>query len=312
MKGERREWSPRALSTRLRVAFDDRYFRRRSAAGLVLVALAVGIVLVVTGGASGSRGRRASRSSANGIAGIPVPDPDRRARATELTAAAAVDSVLSYTPYIRAGTSRGREVALTFDDGPGPYTARILRVLQRTRTPATFFVIGEWAHLYPGLVRAEAHEGSEVGDHTETHPFMSSLPAAAQRTEILDAAAAISSTGAPSPVLWRPPYGSFNQTTLGILRKLRMLIVLWTIDTSDYARPGVGRIVYGALSGAKSGAIILMHDGGGDRSETVAALPRIILALRRRRYRLVTVSQLLTDDPPPRDQPAPQPLSGVG
>lgn len=91
-----------------------------------------------------------------------------------------------------------------------------------------------------------------------------------------------------------------------------MLVVLWTVDTGDYARPGVPRIVYTAVSGARPGAIILMHDGGGNRSETVAALPRIIAAIRRHGYRLVTISQLLADDPPPRHQPAPQPLSGLG
>ena len=91
-----------------------------------------------------------------------------------------------------------------------------------------------------------------------------------------------------------------------------MLLVLWTVDTSDYARPGVARIAYTPISGARPGAIVLMHDGGGDRAQTVTALPRIIAALRRHRYRLVTLSQLLADDPPPRHHPAPQPLYGRG
>jgi peptidoglycan/xylan/chitin deacetylase (PgdA/CDA1 family) len=210
-----------------------------------------------------------------------------------------------------AGTPRKREVALTFDDGPGPYTSQIIRILQRSRTPATFFVIGEWAGRYPTLVRAEARDGFEVGDHTETHPFMAALAAPLQRLQIVDAAAAIKRAGAPLPRLWRPPYGAFNAATLAILRQLRMLLVLWTVDTSDYARPGVNRIVYMALSGVRPGAIILMHDGGGNRAETVAALPRIIAALKRRGYRLVTVSQLLADDPPPHRQPG-RPLSGRG
>jgi peptidoglycan/xylan/chitin deacetylase (PgdA/CDA1 family) len=89
-------------------------------------------------------------------------------------------------------------------------------------------------------------------------------------------------------------------------------MVLWSVDTGDYARPGVSRIVHSALSGATSGSIILMHDGGGDRSETAAALPQIIRGLRRRHFHLVTVSQLAATDPPPRHQPPPQPLSGLG
>ncbi len=224
----------------------------------------------------------------------------------------AANDVLRYTSYINAGTPVRREVALSFDDGPGPYTPKILHILTRTHTPATFFVIGEWAKLYPQYVRAEVSAGSEVGDHTETHPFMSLLSPTVQREQIVDASYAIHAAGAPYPTLWRPPYGSFNQETRGILHELQMVVVLWTVDTSDYALPGVERIEFAALSGVRPGAIILMHDGGGDRSETIAALPRIIAALRRRGYRLVTVSQLLADDPPPRGQPPPQPLSGGG
>jgi peptidoglycan/xylan/chitin deacetylase (PgdA/CDA1 family) len=161
-------------------------------------------------------------------------------------------------------------------------------------------------------VREEARLGSEVADHTETHPFMSLLSPEAQRRQILDAAYAIHSAGAPYPTLWRPPYGAFNQETLGILHELRMVVVLWSVDTADYALPGAWRIERTALGGVRPGAIILMHDGGGNRSQTVAALPRVIVSLRRRGFRLVTVSQLLADDPPPHDQPRPLPLSGGG
>jgi hypothetical protein len=170
-------------------------------------------------------------------------------------------------------------VALTFDDGPGPYTPKILAVLRRMHAPATFFVIGEWAHRYPQLIRAETRAGFEVRDHTYTHSFMSRLPASLQRAQIIDAGDAIERAGAPFPHLWRPPYGAFNAATLQILRALQMLVVLWTVDTSEYARPGAQRIWYTALSGARPGAIILMHDGGGNRSETVAAVPRIIASL---------------------------------
>ncbi len=83
--------------------------------------------------------------------------------------------------------------------------------------------------------------GFEVGDHTETHPFMPALPAAAQRAEIVDAGEAIERDGAPFPDLRRPPYGAFNAATLAIVRALKMVVVLWTVDTSDYARPGVAR-----------------------------------------------------------------------
>jgi peptidoglycan-N-acetylglucosamine deacetylase len=201
-------------------------------------------------------------------------------------------------------------VALTFDDGPGPYTSKILRVLRRAHAVATFFVLGRWAPAYPRLVAAEVAAGCEVGDHTEDHKPLALLSASAQTAELTDAAQAIHQAGAPYPLLMRPPYGSFDTATLDVLRTLRMLMVLWSADTSDYLRPGVAKIIYTAVSGAQPGAIILMHDGGGDRSQTAAALPRIITRLRQRGFRLVTISQLLRDDPPPADQPPPHPLAG--
>ena len=217
-----------------------------------------------------------------------------------------------HTSYVQFAHGRRRVAALTFDDGPGQYTGSIVRILRRTHTPATFFVIGRLARAYPQLVATEARDGFEVGDHTETHPFLSELSSAEQAAEIGDAATDIRRAGAPFPHLFRPPYGAFDAATLRILRARRMMIVLWSVDTSDYARPGVTRIVYTAVSGARAGAIILMHDGGGDRSETVAALPRIVARLRQRGFRLVTLSQLVAADPPPRNQPPPTPLSGIG
>ncbi len=175
---------------------------------------------------------------------------------------------------------------------------------------ATFFVVGREVAMYKRLVADEYRGGNDVGDHTMSHPPLAQLSAAAQSEEIGGDARLIKAAGAPAPRLMRPPYGSFNTTTLQVLRAQRLLMVLWSVDTKDYSRPGTDRIVYTAVSGAEPGAIILMHDGGGERSETVAALPRIINRLRQRHYTLVTLSQLVKDDPPPRHQPAPHSLSG--
>jgi peptidoglycan/xylan/chitin deacetylase (PgdA/CDA1 family) len=270
------------------------------AAAAVLAAVTAGLAL----GGGGSKSPRAiSRPASRG----------RRSAAGPAAAQArAVDGVLARTSYVALAGRRRREVALTFDDGPGPYTRQILAVLTRMRAKATFFAMGRWAKAYPKLVATEVRAGCEVGDHTETHPFLASLGAAGQSAQIAGAAAAIARAGAPLPRLSRPPYGSFDRATMSILRARRMLMVLWSADTKDYARPGARKIAYTAISGAQPGAIVLMHDGGGDRSQTVAALPRIVRRLRRRGFRLVTVSQLVADDPPPAGQPAPQPLSGRG
>jgi peptidoglycan/xylan/chitin deacetylase (PgdA/CDA1 family) len=175
---------------------------------------------------------------------------------------------------------------------------------------ATFFEIGANIAALPRIAALVRRDGMQIGDHTESHPALARLAVAAQAAQLLGGAREIESIGAPAPVVWRPPYGSFDAATLRVARALHMLMVLWSVDTADYARPGVARIEYTALSGARGGTILLFHDGGGDREQTIAALPRIIARLKRRHFHIVTVSQLLRDDPPPRGQPPPRPLSG--
>lgn len=220
-----------------------------------------------------------------------------------------VDRVLRRTPFITGG-GRVREVALTFDDGPGPYTPQVLDVLRRAHVPATFFVVGQMLQDFGASLRAEEHEGFVVGDHTQNHPQMARLPRSAQVSQIADAAGGLRLRGVPYPRLFRPPYRSFSAATLGALRRFRMLMVLWTVDSRDYTRPGVAVIVRNVLSAVRPGAIVLMHDAGGERSETVRALPFIIRALRRRHLRLVTVPRLLRDDPPARVQRLPSASGG--
>jgi peptidoglycan/xylan/chitin deacetylase (PgdA/CDA1 family) len=225
---------------------------------------------------------------------------------------AAITRVQAYAPTILQGGSQRRDVALTFDDGPSTYTPEILSILQRLHAPATFFQIGQQSRMYPDLGTTELRAGYPVENHTRTHPFMAHLSAKDQKAEITDASAAIVGFGAPQPRLFRPPYGSYDATTLKLLREQRMLNVLWTVDTRDFAQPGADRIVYTALSGAVPGAIILMHDGGGPRVQEAVALPRIVSGLRERHYHLVTVPQMMLEDPPAPGQAVPRGLSGIG
>jgi peptidoglycan/xylan/chitin deacetylase (PgdA/CDA1 family) len=241
----------------------------------------------------------------------PPPLTVREARLAKAEAAA-VRRVLAYTPYVSGGGDRVREIALTFDDGPSAYTQGLLGELRRLHVPATFFQIGYAISEFPGYAAREVRFGFAIGDHTLTHPFLASMSAAAQRHEILGDAREIHAYGAPYPELMRPPYESFDAATTQITRAAHMLMVLWSVDTSDYTRPGVKQIVYTAVSGARPGAIILMHDGGGPRSETVAAVPTIVRDLRRRHYRLVTVPRLMLDDPPPPPAKPAHPLAKDG
>ena len=296
-----------AQGARSRSDWRRRRARRRAGCLIGLVVLLAATFAVARIRSGTDHAARAAGNRAGPPAALTRAVARRAARAEE-----AVDRALRRTSYLVAGGSRRRDIALTFDDGPSPFTHQIVRILLRTHTPATFFVIGRWARTYPRMVALEARDGFQIGDHTEDHAFLSLLPRLRQLNEIVDAARVIRRAGAPAPVLFRPPYGAFNASTRAILRARGLLMVLWSVDTSDYTRPGAARIVRAALAGARPGAVILMHDGGGDRSQTVAALPRIVTALRRRGYHLMTVPQLVLADPPPRHQPPPQPLSGIG
>jgi peptidoglycan-N-acetylglucosamine deacetylase len=307
-EGTRPGQPPRAAGERPRGPVAPHHRRRRAAALLVAtatVALIAGLAVGAASSGSSTATHRAPlvsngyfrriRTLASGGAGSFVVDEQRaEGQATTHT--------LSYTPYVRAAGTQHKEVALTFDDGPGPYTPDILRVLVRDHVPATFFEVGIEERYFHAATGEIVARGYPIGDHTETHAPMSELKRKAQLSQLIQESAAIGNYGAPFPRLFRPPYGMWDSTTLSILRKYKMLMVLWSVDTDDYERPGVNVIVQRALAGVEPGAIILLHDAGGDRSQTVAALPLIVKALRKRGYKLVTVPRLLLDNPAPKDQ----------
>jgi peptidoglycan/xylan/chitin deacetylase (PgdA/CDA1 family) len=288
-----------------------RYRRRRAIAGLALLAiLALLITAIDSHGGSGARHDRAASDPAADRAAAPRLTPAEQQARTHQAEEKAIDSVLAYTPAVTSGGSKGHELALTFDDGPGPYTQQLVGVLNKYHVHATFFAIGEEERYFSAGTTLELHSGDVVGDHTETHPMMASLSAHEQREELVEQIARIELLGGPRPRLFRPPYGSFDATTFRLLHQLHLLMVLWSTDTSDYTLPGVQAIVQRALAGAHPGAIILMHDAGGDRSETIAALPAIIRGLRKRGLEPVTIPRLMLDDPPPHGEPLPTSLAG--
>lgn len=269
------------------------------------VIAALAIAIVAAAGSSHGRPATSTRSGAAAVAHPPAPSTP------EQEGLKAVHSVLGYSPFVREGGTKGRDIALTFDDGPGPYTPEVLKVLEHYRVPATFFAIGRMLKYFSASTVREIEDGDAIGDHTENHPFLARLSAHEQFEELFEQMARIELAGGRRPVLFRPPYGSFNATTLRELSRLHLLMVLWSVDTNDYLQPGVGVIVERAVAGAKPGAIILMHDGGGNRAETIAALPLIITELRAKGFHLVTVPTLLAEDPPPPGQPLPVNLSGA-
>ena len=293
---------------RARRAARDRADRRRRVAGVC--AFIAAIVVVGLSLARGSGPAAAPTDPTLGGVTTPRPAPrnDRSARLQRDDIA--IDGVLAYTPYIVRGSKRSKEVALTFDDGPGPTTPALLRYLVSNGVPATFFLVGKAVAERPELVRKEHEAGFALGTHTQNHARLGSKTAAEQSQEILSAADRITRITGHAVKLFRPPYGSFDETTLKILHAERMLMVLWNVDTKDYSAARSKPIVYTALSGARSGSVVLLHDGPGARPKTLAAVRKIVPALRRKGYRLVSLPELLRDDPPPRNQPAPRSLAG--
>lgn len=190
------------------------------------------------------------------------------------------------------------EVALTFDDGPGPdSTPAILSVLEQTHTPATFMVEGQYAIAWPYLLRREWNDGFAIGIHTWNHPNMTTLSPAAQVNQLASTLAAIhAALGANACIwFWRPPYEDYNAQVLRSAASLGLTTVTWNDDPQDWSRPGVSTIVSRVLGQVRPGSIVLMHDGPAQRQETAAALPIILAGLRARGLHPVTLPNLLSD-----------------
>jgi len=184
-------------------------------------------------------------------------------------------------------------VALTFDDGPNANgnTVQVLDVLRRHGVNATFFEVGANVAARPDLTRAVVADGNTVQNHTYHHPHLTRIGADAVGWEIDATNQAIQSATGRSPTCVRPPYGDTNATVQRVIASRGMTQQWWTVDTSDYLDPPAPAIVSRVLGGVRPGGVVLLHDGGGDRSQTVAALPAIIGGLIAAGYELVPVCQ---------------------
>jgi peptidoglycan/xylan/chitin deacetylase (PgdA/CDA1 family) len=204
-----------------------------------------------------------------------------------------VGCVPSGPAFVYNGSPGVHQIALTFDDGPWYDTPQFLDILEREHVHATFFQIGEQESQYGSVDRRILADGDMIGDHTETHADVAGGGSFA-RNEIAAAAAAIRrASGGFTPCLFRAPGGAFSPSLIAVARSMGFTTIQWDIDPRDWARPGTGAIYGNVIAHAHNGAIVIQHDGGGDRSETLAALPLEIATLRSRGYRFVTVTQLL-------------------
>jgi peptidoglycan/xylan/chitin deacetylase (PgdA/CDA1 family) len=194
------------------------------------------------------------------------------------------------------GNTHLPEIALTFDDGPNPYyTPQILAILQHYGVKATFFDVGYLVADYPNIVRQEYNQGNIVGNHSWSHPEMTLLSAQAILSQLTSTTRAIQAVIGVRPTFFRPPYGALNSIVLAQAKYLGYTTVMWDGSAEDWYLPGVRVIVNKTLYYARNGAILLLHDGGGNRAETVAALPIIITTLKNRGFKFVTIQQLVDD-----------------
>jgi peptidoglycan-N-acetylglucosamine deacetylase len=185
------------------------------------------------------------------------------------------------------GPRKRNVIALTFDDGPSDYTDDFLRVLREKDVEATFFEVGQAMPGHEEAMRQILAQGSEIGDHTMDHV---ELPGYGQ---IAGAASRIRSYTHFQPCIFRPPGGAVNEGVIATAGALGMRTVNWDVDPRDWSNPGSEAIYANVVGHVRPGSIVVMHDGGGPRGETLAALPRIIDSLRGRGYRFATVTELL-------------------
>lgn len=185
-------------------------------------------------------------------------------------------------------------VALTFDDGPGPYTHLVVNKLRKHHLRATFFLVGKQITAYPGLDRYEKPVAA-VGDHTMTHPELTALSESAMVQEIAGAKTLIERTADQPVELFRPPYGLHDGAVDREAESLGLVEVLWTVDSRDSLGADYAQIAHNVIVGLHPGSIILMHE---NRGQTVRALATIIPALKRSHLTPVTLPTMLSSDPP--------------
>ncbi|MYR41824.1 polysaccharide deacetylase family protein, partial [Streptomyces sp. SID5910] len=175
-------------------------------------------------------------------------------------------------PILRM-TGRGRTMMLTFDDGPDArYTPTILDTLAEYDVRATFFVCGEMADYNRGLLSRMADEGHVVGNHTWSHPLLTQLTRRGIRTEMERTCEVVEKAYGEPPRWFRAPYGAWNRAAFQLGAELGMEPLAWTVDSLDWTTPGTATIIDRVEGGAAPGVVVLSHDAGGDRSQTVRAL----------------------------------------
>ncbi|WP_329335009.1 polysaccharide deacetylase family protein [Streptomyces sp. NBC_01352] len=202
--------------------------------------------------------------------------------------------LVRHEPLLRV-SGRGRSMVLTFDDGPDPrYTPDILDTLAEYEVRAMFFVCGEMAADHPDLLARMADEGHAVGNHTWSHPLLTRLSRGRIRSEMERTCDVIEKAYGERPVWFRAPYGAWNRAAFQLGAELGMEPLAWTVDTLDWTTPGTRSIVKRVEHGAAPGVVVLSHDAGGDRTQSVRALRDYLPNLLDSGYHITVPRRQLT------------------
>ncbi|MCL6667533.1 polysaccharide deacetylase family protein [Streptomyces panaciradicis] len=268
----------------------DQFLTRRR----MLIAGAAALGAAGTAGAfalgAGDEPARPAASAAAGPQARPVLKPSAY-RLQPLTGygpphRTAARTAVRHEPFLRI-SGAGRTMVLTFDDGPDPrYTPHILDTLAEHDVRAMFFVCGEQADWNRDLLARMADEGHVVGNHTWSHPLLTRMTRRQIRSELQRTSKVIEDAYGERPLWFRAPYGAWNRSVFQIEAELGMEPMAWTIDTEDWTTPGTSVIVDHVEDGAAPGVVVLSHDAGGDRSQSVRALKRYLPHLLDSGYHL--------------------------
>jgi peptidoglycan/xylan/chitin deacetylase (PgdA/CDA1 family) len=218
--------------------------------------------------------------------------PDKGTVSASLAQPQAVGCKAGGASYRTNGPRNKKVVALTFDDGPFTLTPKFYDVLEREHVPGTFFLIGQQVRGEGALLKRALRDGFVLGDHTWNHANVSGGGAAAA-SQISRTKSAIQRATGYTPCLFRAPYGAVSGGLINIARGQGMNTIEWDVDPTDWSTPGTDAIYSRIISQTHPGSIILMHDGGGPRQQTLAALPRVINTLKKKGYKFATVPDLL-------------------
>ncbi|MBV1852035.1 polysaccharide deacetylase family protein [Catellatospora tritici] len=259
---------------------------QRRSHGLITAVISLTLALSAC---TGGRDDNTAAPRESPSAAIPSPSPSASPSATPTVKPSPIPEKMN----LQRTTGIGG-VALTFDDGPSAWTPKVLDALKARGVKATFCVIGSQAAAHPDLIRRIVAEGHTLCNHSWNHEFkLGTWSTAKVRANLQRTNDAIHAAVPGVPIKYfRHPGGNWTLTATRVARSMGMSPLHWAVDPQDWRRPGAGTIANRVIRATRSGSVVLMHDGGGDRSQTLAALPRIITTLRAK-YRLVRLPDAL-------------------